>query len=911
MNWLQDIARFLSAPPGDLVYHLIVLFAIEAVTVMAWQHRRAAGPRRWFLAAVGLNVGRLALILAAALAALRVIPSIAITPPLERFVEVFSLGLLAWAFVPLLAHYSQVGLIWVVGNLILAAAAYAWFAPQWFVASGSGIGFNGSPQDIVWGAWALALSTLAMVGSLLRRRNGWAISFVAFALMAAGHALHLLSPDRQLSVAEWARWGTLTAYPLFAALVYTQIMETREVAAVPASPLPFPASLPAATPGAADLWPVAEACRGVAEGGDLPLALQQAAQAIAKTCDVDLAAIGVPGASVGTVEFVAIHHPGAEPQLGVTFLLDSQPTIKHAISHQRPATLQNSEAMELAALLGSQSPHRMQIEPLVYNRETLGVLVLSKVNDDLTSESQAAAAQAACAHLASALGIARKTESLAGRADELARSLRESETRDARVRLEREAQIAQSQSDLQQAAAQLAEAQKQAAHYQKKTEELAALIDLHMRDQPEAPTPAGWQEQARQLTFERDQAMSEMQRWREEAEQALALQAPLESELQKAQKRIGQLEEESEQARHALPPAGGDATTYGLVVSDAQGQVVAASDTGARLLGKDRSALIGQALSCACPDPHWKEIVEELLTLASESPSAQAPVPFTVQFAGRQINVELTLLAADGNSSPGGLVAVLTAPSRSGPESENRNEVIASLAQELRTPMTSISGYTDLLLKESAGILGAMQRQFLQRVQANTERMSVMLNDLVRVTAIDTEQFKLEPEPVNIVEIIEEAIMGNSSQYGERNVTIQLDLDEHLPSLCADRDSLYQIVSHLLANAGQCSQSGTEVLISAHQDQENFLAVSVTDTGGGIHPSDRQRVFSRRYRADNPLIEGLGDTGIGLSIARTLVEAHGGRIWVESEMGHGSTFTFVFPILPSSENDLGLTLEPG
>jgi len=910
MNWLQEIARSLSAPPGDLVYHLIVLFAIEAITVMAWQHRRAAGPRRWFLAATGLNLGRLALILAAALVALRVIPSIAITPPLERFVEVVSLGLLAWAFVPLLAKYSQVGSIWAVGNFILATVAYAWLAPQWFVASGTGLSFNGSPQDIVWGAWALAISTLSMVGSLLRRQNGWATSFVAFALMAAGQALHLLSPDKQIHVAEWARWGTLTAYPLFAALVYTQIMETREAVAVPASPLPFPAGLPAEKPGVADLWPVAEACRAVAEADDLPLALQQAAHVIAKTLNVDLAAIGVPGKSAGTVEFVAIHHPGAEPQLGAAFLLDSQPTIKHAISHQRPAALaQNTEAMELAALLGSPAPHLMRVEPLVYNRETLGVLILSRVDDDLTGESQVRGAQAACAHLASALGIARKTESLARRADELARSLRESETRDARMRSERQAQIAQSQSDLQQAEAQLAEAQKQAAHYQKQTEELAALIDLHMRDRPEAPSPAGWQEQVQQLTFERDQAISEMQRWREEAEQVLALQAPLENEFQKARKQIGQLEEELEQVKHALAPVAGDVTAYGLLVSDAHGQVVTASDAAAQLLGKNRSALIGQPLACACPDSHWKERVEDLLTIAGGSPAAQAPAPFTAQFAGRKLNVELAQLAADDSSSPGGLVAVLTAPGSAEQESENRNEVIASLAQELRTPMTSISGYTDLLLKESAGILGAMQRQFLQRVQANTERMSVMLNDLVRVTAIDTEQFRLEP--VNIIEIIEEAIMGNASQYRERNVTIRLDLDEHLPPLRADRDSLYQIVSHLLANAGQCSQSGTEVLASAHLAQENYWSVSVTDTGGGIRPADRQRVFSRRYRADNPLIEGLGDTGIGLSIARTLVEAHGGRIWVESEMGRGSTFTFMFPILPASdEEDLGLTVGP-
>jgi signal transduction histidine kinase len=225
--------------------------------------------------------------------------------------------------------------------------------------------------------------------------------------------------------------------------------------------------------------------------------------------------------------------------------------------------------------------------------------------------------------------------------------------------------------------------------------------------------------------------------------------------------------------------------------------------------------------------------------------------------------------------------------------------VIASLSQELRTPMTSISGYTDLLLSESPGILGAMQRQFLQRVKANIERMSGMLNDLVRVTAIDTTHLDLEPESVNLAEVVEEASLGSAAQFRERSITLQLNLADPLPPLHADRDSLYQIISHLLANACQCSKSGTQVRVSAQRSEaEGLVTVSVADTGGGISPSDRQRVFSRRYRAENPLIEGLGDTSIGLSIAKTLVEAHGGRIWVDSEMGQGSTFTFVLRIVP-------------
>jgi signal transduction histidine kinase len=214
-----------------------------------------------------------------------------------------------------------------------------------------------------------------------------------------------------------------------------------------------------------------------------------------------------------------------------------------------------------------------------------------------------------------------------------------------------------------------------------------------------------------------------------------------------------------------------------------------------------------------------------------------------------------------------------------------------------------------LLLGESAGILGAMQRQFLQRVKANIERMSGMLGDLIRVTAID-KHLRLEPESVNLVEIIEEAIMGSSAQFRERNIAVQLDLAERLPPLNADRDSLYQIMSHLLANACLCSKPGTEVVVSARMaDDNNHLTVSVTDTGGGISPADQLRVFARRYRADNPLVEGLGDTGIGLSIAKTLVEAHGGRIWVNSDMGRGSTFTFMLRAVQAASEDLWPTEE--
>jgi signal transduction histidine kinase len=269
---------------------------------------------------------------------------------------------------------------------------------------------------------------------------------------------------------------------------------------------------------------------------------------------------------------------------------------------------------------------------------------------------------------------------------------------------------------------------------------------------------------------------------------------------------------------------------------------------------------------------------------------------------GRMMRAELARLPDDADSS-GPLAAVFYLEGGATVQSQ----IAVSLIHELSTPMNSISGYIDLLLGESVGILGETQRQFLQRVRANIERMEGLLNDLVKVTAIDAGQIPLVPEPVDLINVIEDAIMSLSARFSERELAVQMDMPSQLPHVQADRDGLYQIVLRLLSNACQCSEPGTQILISARLEETDdqveelpdYLFVSVADTGGGIAPEDQRRVFQRLYRADNPLVSGLGDTGVGLSIAKSLVEAHGGRIWVESDIGVGSTFSFILPLSSS------------
>jgi signal transduction histidine kinase len=243
----------------------------------------------------------------------------------------------------------------------------------------------------------------------------------------------------------------------------------------------------------------------------------------------------------------------------------------------------------------------------------------------------------------------------------------------------------------------------------------------------------------------------------------------------------------------------------------------------------------------------------------------------------------------------------------------NNPDVVVGLVQELRTPMTSIVGYVDLLLTESAGILGEMQRKFLQRVNANVTRLTAMMDDLVRLMMLDTGSFRLSHQPVDVIGVIEDAITNANHQLREKDLKVRLKLANDVPLIPADPDAIHQIIGELLTNAYLASPPGSDIIITAQRQPVTMssnggregaiesLVVSVEDRGGGIAPEDQMRVFARKYKAENPLVQGLGDTGVGLSIAKALVEAHGGRIWLETRDQVGSRFIFVLPFQAAPE----------
>ncbi len=303
-----------------------------------------------------------------------------------------------------------------------------------------------------------------------------------------------------------------------------------------------------------------------------------------------------------------------------------------------------------------------------------------------------------------------------------------------------------------------------------------------------------------------------------------------------------------------------------------------------------------------------EELAENLLAEKEAQPAPEVAEHLEEEL--RLTLEEITRLKFRLSDADKKLISIQKETTESTDLSDHQIEVFTSISQELRQPMSSIIGYTELLLGESIGILGALQRKFVERVKASTERMQVLLDDLFQIVAMDGNQLKLKAETVDLGNVIDEAILATSPQLRDRHIILRVDLPDTFPKLQADGDALEQIFFHLLKNAGDASPVEGEIFLSAStyatDNNQEYLLVQVADQGGGIPTQDLPRVFSRLYRADNPIIEGVGDTGVGLSIAKTLVEAHNGRIWVDSEAGKGSTFSVLIPMLNGSSGDYSL-----
>ena len=231
--------------------------------------------------------------------------------------------------------------------------------------------------------------------------------------------------------------------------------------------------------------------------------------------------------------------------------------------------------------------------------------------------------------------------------------------------------------------------------------------------------------------------------------------------------------------------------------------------------------------------------------------------------------------------------------------------LFSSLLDDLRTPMTSISDYTDLLLAESIGILGAAQQQVIALIASDISRLAAMITEIQKVARLDGSRFALEYGNIDLISIIEDVIEEEADGFTERRHIVEFALGDQLPPISADGASLKHIVAQLIANASAVSPAGSKITVSANfrrfqlpngSELVDAIEIRVADKGGGISLDDIQRVFARKYRTDNREIAGFGDVGVGMTVARAYARAQNGDLWLTTEAGEGSVFHLALPL---------------
>ena len=219
-----------------------------------------------------------------------------------------------------------------------------------------------------------------------------------------------------------------------------------------------------------------------------------------------------------------------------------------------------------------------------------------------------------------------------------------------------------------------------------------------------------------------------------------------------------------------------------------------------------------------------------------------------------------------------------------------KSEFVANVSHELKTPLTSIKAYTEALMDMAPD---GQMKSFLKVIDEESDRLVHLINDLLNVSRIQAGKMKLNLEPVAPASVVQEVMAISTVQSGRH--TIQLDLPGDLPTVLLDKEKMKEVMINLLSNAIKYSPKGGAIRVRMRAEEAN-LRVEVQDEGIGIPAEHQDKVFQAFYRVDSSATAEIPGTGLGLVIVKAIVEQHGGRIWLESQPGRGTTLSLLIPI---------------
>lgn len=796
----QQIVSLLTETPGNVVYHLVTLFSLQAALAISagqWlrdNHHRDAWRGLW--AAGFLIGGRLFLLAAALLLGPDPTRAALYLPLMEQAVNMATAVFIVWAFAPPPAAHPRLPTLLLLLSLLTITLVAISFSFIWQAQIGTGITYSESAQALFWAGGQTAVYALGLALTLANRhtRASLAPLVLAILLTASVAALFLTAANSLGSdthIIFWARLGYLVAFPLWAVLAYQQSLA------------PLVAAQQANQPVVTQLTSSLRLSADILSSLKTDTRIQQAVMMVPQILDAAFIGVGVLQPENKQIIRVTSNLPqtGANAPRSWQIDLVEWAPFRTAIRKREGVELLAEgqggrhlralyEALEIGAF------GAMLVQPMFAGAEPIGLLLLAKPDGRAHwSERDKAVAPALAALLAQAIRNAQQ-------------------------------------------------------HHQ-------ALLDLPA----EPPPPLETAVSGRVISLE-----AEVKK--------------LSAELTTATNRANQAEARAVVAMKRAHDLGQALAEIEKVTQDDRVHTL-----------QEEIDILRQAL-------HETEEALAMAAAGEAELSAEWVMMTITRYSG---------LLEESQTRINALEAELARYA-----SGEAHELIIALIQELRTPLTSIAGFSDLLLGETLGILGTRQRDLLQRIQANAERLEALLGQILQV-ATQPEQLPPADRPaVNVQQVIETAVTGIMTQVREKNLRLDLNISHTLPSLPIKAADLQQMVAHLLGNACQATGNNGRIHIAAHAEtiQDNhpatetfrYLQIDVTDSGGGVHPDDLSGVFAPHHRADAPLIKGLGDTSAGLAVAQQLALHNGGRIWVNSDWGQGTTFSILLP-LPAATAD--------
>ena len=350
-----------------------------------------------------------------------------------------------------------------------------------------------------------------------------------------------------------------------------------------------------------------------------------------------------------------------------------------------------------------------------------------------------------------------------------------------------------------------------------------------------------------------------------------------------------------------------EAVADGVLVTDPNNEITFLNSSAERIMELDSSQIDGQSLDnfiglFGKAARTWIQTIHSW----SEDPTSHQPgdtyaEQLTLE-TGRVVLVHLAPVIWRNEFL--GTVSIFRDITREVEVDRLKSEFVATVSHELRTPMTSIKGYVDILLMGAAGALSENQQHFLDIVRSNTERLSVLVNDLLDISRIEAGRISLSLQAIDLLEVAEEVRNDVSRRSQEENKPMEFTIDAsaELPRVSGDLERVRQILANLVDNSYHYTPENGKINVHL-QPLDGAVQIDVQDNGIGIDSVDADRIFERFFRGEDPLVLATPGTGLGLAIVKQLVTMHKGRIWMTSKgiPGEGSTFSFTLPVYRTEE----------